>query len=213
MLAVICLFTMSSCGVIEYVQFTVEDLQYRASLDEKTKIHWVSGEAIEYQGTTYYIFTPSTQWGDRGDQYMDFENDVLIGWGGMRYGYLDLFYADTEENPLFIYERRLDWLFFREGYDYETDLYCVEGTEDFISYSEALTVTNRSFQRDRDYYTYTVVKLVCKSHTRMELELDVINASGVWYGVHKAPNMVFELSDELMEVLFNNNIIARSVND
>ncbi|MBO5305347.1 MAG: site-specific integrase [Clostridia bacterium] len=171
---------MSSCGVIEYVQNTVEDLQLRSALDEEKKISWVSGEAIEYQGTTYYLSTPATEWIHMGGGYMDFENYVLIGWGGMRYGYVDRFYADTEENPLFIYERRLDWIFFREGYDYQTDLYRVEGTEAFISYKDALTETNLSFQRDKDYDTYTIVKLVCKSHARMELELDVIYANGVW---------------------------------
>lgn len=193
-LIVSCLL-LSSCGLPE--RFALDgDLSgaVELSVDEE-------GEYVAiYQDAMYHKFNLRFQV-TKYDSVAEAE-DVLLGWNGWRFGYVDLYYSDTTEKPLFIYETRLRRLYFREDYDYHEDMFTIDGTDISFRFSNAFEETDQ-YSRRRGQ------KLLIRSETnsRIALELEIITDNGPWYAV-TLDGDILELSDEFESLLKDNNILS-----
>lgn len=61
--------------------------------------------------------------------YEPYEGDVMLSWNGPLFFYKNVYYSDTADNPYFIYELRMRDLYFREDYDYKSELYAISENE------------------------------------------------------------------------------------
>ena len=183
----------------------------RILLDEKTHnvVEYVDENTVKYQGNTYYlapmIFIPdgeTTVQEDRGYEY--------IGWSGPRFFYIDTFYGDSKDSPSILYNIRLKYTYFRQDYDYKTDMFKIEGTEDYICLSENLIAVSDIHSTDGFYYTSNeYVVLSSSTHPSLDIRLYIFENEGIWYA-YSMDFVYFELSENFVEILIKNQIITSS---
>ena len=132
--------------------------------------------------------------------------DIHIGWNGPIWGYQNHFYAPREENPPYIFEERLDRMYFHKDYDYQSDLFIIDGTESEIVFSDAF-VRNGEFTTSFDTYIIkATVILRSKTYPNLKLKLDIIYHNGGLYGSDSTMNM-YILSDGFIRILDDNKIL------
>lgn len=137
------------------------------------------------------------------------EGDVLISWGCLPFGiisYLDRYYSDTADNPVFIYNPRLYELYIREDYNYETDTFVIEGTEQSFVFSDMLTPSYTectcSFGNHPDS---TIITMYSKAYPRLRIKLRVFCENDTWIAHNPHyDSPIFEVSDEFIKILSDN---------
>ena len=181
----------------------------RILLDEKTHnvVEYVDLNTAKYQGNTYYLApmifiqdSSTTVQEDRGYEY--------IGWSGPRFFYIDTFYGDSKDSPSILYNTRLRYTYFRQDYDYKTDMFKIEGTEDYICFSENLIAHSDIQSTDGFYYTSKeYVVLSSSTHPSLDIRLGIFEDEGIWYA-YSMDFVYFELSENFVEILIKNQIIT-----
>lgn len=193
-LIILVLVTFTSCG-----------LEYRYSLDESinNQVQLIFEETnskpeyVVYQGNKYkFVEKPSFI-------KVDVENeDVLVSWNGNRYvGYVDLYYSDTLDNPLFIYYKT--WLFLREDYNFIKDTFLIDGINAKIVLEDVFKSKSKSF----DFVNPVEVVLYSEQCPRVKIYLNLVCIEKQWYLSFQYSQDVWTASDEFIEMLSENGII------
>ena len=208
----ILILSLSACSKEETNSFLNEitlGLWDRILLDEKTHnvVEYVDLYTAKYQGNTYYLApmifiqdSSTTVQEDRGYEY--------IGWSGPRFFYIDTFYGDSKDSPSILYNTRLRYTYFRQDYDYKTDMFKIEGTEDYICFSENLIALSDIPPTDWFYYISNKdVVLSSSTHPSLDIRLGIFEDEGIWYA-YSMDFVYFELSENFVEILIKNQIIT-----
>lgn len=187
------------------MMFTSCGLDYRYALDESlhNQIEYVRGEDgpshIIYQGETYRFAGRDNFF--RVGSYRQHEEDTLLSWNGERYlGYIDEYYSDGAENPLFIYEERNGAVYFREDYSYETDTFVVGDTGVEIVFADILA----SKQTDINFDGTIEIALQSKTNSRIRIIADLGRVNDQWYISFFGSDDVWLPSDAFMTILKEN---------
>ena len=198
------LFTLSSCG-----------LDYRHSLDENkhnkivvimededtTSLIYQDNE-YDFVGTTnlFHVMTYKAEDG----YYLTYKDDVLLSWNGNRYiWYIDEFYSYAADEPLFIYNSRLEWVYFRKDYDYTLDTFVSDGTNLEIIWSDIFY----SPETNIDFTPQTNVSIYSQQCPRIRTSLELAFVDGQWYVRRADSQEIWILSDEFLKILSDNEII------
>ena len=177
----------------------------RLLLDEKTHnvVEYVDNDTIKYQGNMYYLAPKffiqddyTTIQEERGYEY--------IGWTGPRCFYINTYYGDSKDSPNILYETRLRYTYFREDYDYKTDTFKIENTEDAICFGEDLIETS---YKPSDVGVQTYISLSSSTHTSLDINLGIICDNENWYA-RSMDFVYFQLSENFVEILMKNKIIT-----
>ena len=223
LLILIFLLTMTSCVssalgaiggwsryVIEYPNqmfsvdtVSVTDTEYDAKYDGKL-----------YNCDEYHLFESMLKANFRSHPIEECipEGDVLISWNTLPLGlwYLDRYYSYSYDNPVFIYEIRLDRLYLREDYSYETDTFVIEGTDQSFVFSDMLALSHTKCTCSLgNHYNSTIITLYSKAYPRLRMELRVFCENDTWFAhttFYASP--VFEVSEEFIKILSDNGIIT-----
>ena len=214
LIVLILILSLSSCSKEATNSFLNEvtlGVWDRILLDEKTHnvVEYVDENTAKYQGNTYYLApmifiqdSSTTVQEDRGYEY--------IGWSGPRFFYIDTFYGDSKDSPSILYNTRLRYTYFRQDYDYKTDMFKIEGTEDYICFSENLIAHSAIQSTDGFYYTSKeYVVLSSSTHPSLDIRLGIFEDEGIWYA-YSMDFVYFELSENFVEILIKNQIITSS---
>lgn len=198
------ILSLSSCG-----------LDYRYSLDENkhNKIEVVMEDedvtSLIYQDTGYYFvgstnfFSVMTYETEDG-YYLSFEDDTLLSWNGNRYiWYIDEYYSYTVDMPLFIYNSRLNWVYFREDYDYKSDIFVIEGADSEIVWNSIFD----SADEDIDFTPQKNVSIYSKQCPRIKTSLELSLVDGQWFMRCSDSKETWIPSDEFLKILSDNGII------
>ncbi len=208
LIVLILILSLSACSKEETNSFLNEvtlGVWDRLLLDEETHniVEYVDNDMIKYQGNTYYLapmifiqdsYTAVQE--DRGYEY--------IGWCGPRFFYIDTYYGDSKDSPNILYEARLEYTYFREDYDYKTDTFKIEGTEDVLCLSEDLIETS---YKPSNLWAQTYISLSSSTHPSLNINLGIFENDGTWYA-YSMDRVYFELSENLVEILIKNQIIT-----
>ena len=133
------------------------------------------------------------------------EGDVLIGWNWPYFGFwfLDVYYSNTSDDPMFIYAPRLQELYVREDYSYETDTFVVDGTDQSFVFSDMLTPVDDAKHEYLHHYVLSrdCIELPLYSETcsRLRIALELVCVDNEWYAhIFYNPVYWFAVSDELL---------------
>lgn len=202
-LITIILLTLTSCG-----------LDYRYSLDEDLhdQIECVWGEDnpsyIIYQNVKY-IFVGTTNLFHVDTYKVDVNHyksydDILLSWNGYRYiWYIDEYYSYTQENPLFIYNKRIGDVYFREDYNYFSDTFVIGNTTDEIVWENIFD----SKQDKVDFVNSFEIELYSKQSSRVRTYLKLACVENQWYISMADSKEVWTPSDEFIKILLENALI------
>lgn len=162
-----------------------------------------NGYHVEYNGQRYNL--DGLDLFDVGETTFDVpEGDVLVGWDTLPFGlwYLDEYYSDTAEDPVFIYMPRLREVYLRSDYDLEADTFVPEGNNRSFVFSDVLTLTGAiSYDSVSHYEGEIPVTLYSKAHPRLRISLRLFCVDGVWYAGGKSDSALFKVSEEFLPVL------------
>lgn len=180
----------------------------RILLDEKTHnvVECVDIDTVKYQGNTYYL-APMTFIQDSETTVQEDRGYEYIGWSGPRFFYIDTFYGDSKDSPSILYNTRLSYTYFRQDYNYKTDTFKIEGTEDHICFSENIIELSDHPSTDGAYPSNTAVVLSSSTHPSLDIRLGVFEDQGIWYAC-SMDLVYFELSENFVEILIKNRIIT-----
>lgn len=189
---------MSSCSLIRRCTELDGDLKGSVELSEEDEDY-----VAAYQDSVYRKFNLRFQV-SKYDSIAE-AGDVLLGWNGWRFGYVDEYYSDTTENPLFLYESRLRNFFLREDYDYHEDTFFIDGTDISFRFSDTFEDVNLYSKRKG-----TKLLLRSETNSRISLELNIITDDGRWYAVTALEGFIMTMSDEFIAALKDNGIVSES---
>jgi len=203
--------SLSACSKEETNSFLNEvtlGVWDRLLLDEKVHnvVEYVDENTVKYQGNTYYLApmifiqdSSTTVQEDRGYEY--------IGWSGPRFFYIDAFYGDSKDSPSILCNTRLHYTYFRQDYDYKTDTFKIEGTDDHISFSENVIELSDIPSTYGAYTSKDYVVLSSSTHPSLDIRLGIFEDDGIWYA-YSMDFVYFELSENFVEILIKNQIIT-----
>ena len=204
--------SLSACSKEETNSFLNEitlGVWDRLLLDEKTHnvVEYVDENTVKYQGNMYYLAPMifiregynTTIQEERGYEY--------IGWSGPRFFYINTYYGDSKDSPNILYEARLQDTYFREDYDYKTDTFKIEGTEDYICFSEDLIALSDTPSTDGAYTSKEYVILSSSTHPSLDIRFGIFEDEEIWYA-YSMDFVYFELSENFVEILIKNQIIT-----
>ena len=176
----------------------------RILLDEEVHnvIKYNEDDTIEYQGNTYYR-APMIFIQDNSNTVEEKRGYEYIGWCGPRFFYNDVYYGDSKDAPNILYNTRLEYTYFRKDYNYKTDFFKIEGTEDVICFGEGLMETSR---RPANEWGGDPIRLSSSTHPSLDIHLDIIFENGIWYA-QSSDLVYFEVSENFVEILVKNQII------
>ena len=199
LLIILVLMTLTSCG-----------LDYRYSLDESlhNQIECVWGEDnpshITYQGETYRFAGTLSAFRVHIANDQSHKNDTMLSWNGSRYfWYIDLYYSDRTDRPIFIYEERCHMVYFREDYDYLSDVFIVEGTNEEIVLANVLSVQQKSI----DFAHSIEVELHSKQNPRIRMYIELGYLNDQWYLSWPHSDDAWIVSDTFVKMLSQNGVI------
>jgi len=209
-LIVISLLTvsLSSCGVlVESVGASFTSLKDAFLLDKDLRISVKSVEEdkIMYQDNVYYRspFNPSGSY----TSHLDENSYEYLGWSGSRFWDTHYFNGDTKDNPVFLHERSNNLVYFREDYDYKTDSFYVNDTEDIILFSDDLLDTDyeniQLFGREK-----TDIILKSTYNNCLLLCFYVVIDDNSFYAISGDMKVVYKLSDHFVNILVDNQIVT-----
>lgn len=204
MLVISTAFLFSSCG-----------LDYRYSLDEElhNKIEVIFEDQqpvkIIYLNNNYVfagkcnLFSVDT-YATADGFYLTYEDDKILSWNGYRYiWYIEEYYSNTADNPLFIYEKRLGYVYFHEDYDYRMDTFFVEGFSKEIVWNKMFD----SIQTEINFESQVKVTIKSKQHPRIKANFDIAFIEDQWYVQLPDSLEIWTLSDEFVAIISKNEIV------
>ena len=202
--------SLSACSKEETNSFLNEitlGVWDRLLLDEKTHnvVEYVDENTVKYQGNTYYL-APMIFIQDGETTVQEDRDYEYIGWSGPRFFYIDTFYGDSKDSPSILYSSRRN-TYFRQDYDYKTDMFRIEGTEDYICFSENLIALSDIPSTDGAYASKEYVVLSSSTHPSLDIRLGIFEDEGIWYA-YSMNFVYFELSENFVEILIKNQIIT-----
>ena len=174
------------------------DYQY----DEESDIYYIEYEGQIYNKDSLRLFTV-TETARKAN-----EEDVLLSWSQLPLGigYLDKYYSYTDNDPVFIYMPRLHETYVRSDYNYETDTFAIEGIDYQFVFSDMLTPSSAFSYNTLYSYPYeTDITLYSTTCPRLEVSLCIFYISGTWFAGGNDDELLFEVSDEFLELLNINN--------
>lgn len=178
--------------------------------DQKGKVQVISdGESnyhIEYEGQSYFI-DKLNLFSVRDSIPAIHEDDILVGWDSLPFGtwYLDKYYSNTADNPIFIYMSRLPDLYLRSDYKYEADTFILEGTDYSFVFSDMLCRSSDfPYNPFTIYSNQTDITLYSKQYPRLKIQLRLFCVDNTWYVGGGSDAVLFEISDELLNLLNTN---------
>lgn len=129
---------------------------------------------------------------------------TLLSWNGNRYiWYIDEYYSYTVDNPLFIYNSRLKWVYFREDYDYKLDTFVVEGADSEIVWANIFD----SEAKDVEFTPQKNVVMYSKQCPRIKTTLELSFVNEQWLVRCSDSKAIWIPSDEFLKTLSNNGTI------
>ena len=129
-------------------------------------------EEIFYRGVRYVrcdMFSAHTG-------FTPYEGDVMISWNGPRFFYINTYYSDTADSPLFIYEIRMESLYFREDYDYMNDTFTISETELTLSEMMGEIVAEKDIGIEYSFY----VPIASITNPRLVAKLEIGRVGEDW---------------------------------
>ena len=161
---------------------------------------------IEYEGYDYNI-DKLKLFSVRENTHDIHKDDVLVSWNALPFGigYLDKYYSYTNDNPVFIYISRYDELYLRNDYNYETDMFVIEGSNEEFVFGNMLSLSNDFFYDTFSIYSnQTDITLHSKQYPRLKIQLRLFCVDNTWYVGGGSDDALFEVSDELLNILNTN---------
>ena len=204
LLIITVLMAFTSCG-LDYSYSLDESLHYQIEViwgeDDPSHIIY-QGEKYMFVGTRN-VFCVDTY--DAGVNYYKSYDDVLLSWNGYRYiWYIDEYYSYTSDSPVFIYNKRLGWVYFREDYNYFTDIFIIDNTNEEIVFEDIFGSKQDSF----DFVNPVKICLSSKQYPRIKTYARLGYVEGQWYISWSSDSReVWIPSDEFMEILFENGLV------
>lgn len=152
---------------------------------------------LEYAGNVFLPFS--------GDEVFvaQSDHDIFLGWTGSWWGYQNQYYAFQTDNPLYIYETRIDRLYFREDYDYRADTFVIKNTSAEIVWKDIFGTEQTRF----DFQSPITVELYSKQCSRIKATLELEYVEDHWYVSVPGSQSVWILSDEFVEMLSQSGLI------
>lgn len=182
-----------SCGLSN------TNLDYRT----KDKVDFISVENgkhyIEYEGDIYWPNTENLISID------ELENDVFLGWNGTWWGYKNKYYSCKANNPIYIYEKRINCLYISSEYDFSTDGFILEGTNVCITpYKEFIFQNDFIIGDEMD--EVVEVTLYSQKYPELKIYLHIFQNHGIWYASTKS-GKIYCISEHFIAILSGNQII------
>ena len=178
-------------------------------LDESVHnvVEYIDDGTVKYQGNTYYL-APMIFFDDNSTSIQQKRCYEYIGWTGPRYFYHNTFYGDCKDAPNIIYEVRSRYTYIREDYDYKTDPFRINGTEDHICFSDSLIEHSDPSVYDGAYNSSNkYIVLSSSTHPSLDIKLGIFEDNGNWYAYSK-DFVYFKLSENFVGILVKNQIIS-----
>ena len=194
-LIIIVLLTFTSCG-LEYRNSLPEDLH------NQVKLFYEDDQLCLLYQEERYICVGNTHLFDV--DYPHDTNDVLLSWNGQRYtGYIDEYYSNTMDNPVFIYNSRVHDVFFHEDYTYLKDVFIIEHTDIEIIYEDIFKIEKSEIKLTNG----DEVVLESKQFPRIKIKLNLVSFQGVVYVLLPGSDTVWQCSDAFVDAIKKNNLI------
>lgn len=178
-------FLLTACNI--------NDTKYEKSDDGETT-------ALVYQNKKYYytdLFYVTEQ------LTVPCEGDIKIG----ENHYAD-YYSYASEEPIYIYGKpKSISLHFCEDYDYNTDIFVIDGTYIEIVFSDIFAESDY-IERDtfKKYDQEISIKLSSKLYPKLYTKMKVFLKNDVWYIAFN--NKVYNISNRFLSLLIENEIIS-----
>ena len=135
------------------------------------------------------------------------EDDIVISWSGLRFGYSTVYYSETSTDPLFIYTpASFHDLYLRSDYDYMTDIFSVNGTGMEITLSSIITLENKMVSFPAAHKPTIKVRLISRTNSRIKCDLEIFEYNDSWYSV-VGKSYMCKLSSQMVQKFKDNNII------
>lgn len=135
------------------------------------------------------------------------EDDTVISWSGLRFGYSTVYYSETSTNPLFIYTTAsFHDLYLRSDYDYMTDIFNISGTDLEIALPSIISFDTKIDSFPVSHKSAIKVRLISKTNSRIKCDLEIFEYNDSWFSVVGEIYMC-ELSSQMVQILKDNNII------
>ena len=168
---------------------------------ERISFQTLEGDRIEFGANIYYL----SDVGFLSTEIVttDERQYLYLGWAGSIYR--TRIYANSKEDPAFLFLDGTREVFLREGYDYHNDEFVIEGTDQKIRFSEAFLDTDyvgSTFGRE----TIDVV-IVSTTYPALKANMQVFYDSGQWYAQSRKQES-HALSDVLVSILIENCFIS-----
>lgn len=211
LLVVVMMFSFSSCR-LQYLENLKNKILVNSPYPEemKGKLQSVNlgneyGNDLVYKENTYINLASLFIVTDDLNNKKNVEGDIFLSWDSNVFGDFLVYYAETEENPLFIYETCSGDIFIREDYDYKSDTFVLEGTDLSIVFSECLTETYTCSDLMGASHSNELT-FVSKTNSRLKLLLKVFEQDGKWYAGGRSNDVFLYASDNLINLLNQENI-------
>ena len=208
----ILMLTLSGCSKDLANSFLSEvtlGLWDRIILDEEMHnvVEYGDSDTVKYQGNTYYL-APMTFIQDNSTTVQEKRGYEYIGWCGPRFFYIDVYYGDSKNSPNILYESRLKYTYFRQDYDYKSDKFKIEGTDDYVCFSNDLIDLSNIPSGNGAYTSKLYVDLTSSTHSSLDIHLGIFEENGIWYA-YSMDFVYFKLSENFIQILIKNEIITQ----
>ena len=158
---------------------------------------------VTYQNRKYY---PAKE--GLFDIVCDYTEDVELGWYfNFPITFGAYYYSNRLENPLYMYCSATDEVYIREDYDYESDIFVIEGTDIEIVFSEAFTQKIMKKNSSISYSNTTSFLWHSKSEPELQIYAEIFNQNNSWY-MNVTPVEAWELSNDFVSLLLENKITS-----
>ena len=197
--------SLSSCGIgtITILGIVIgerEQIKEAISLDDEDHINFnyltEFCDLMEYENNVYYLFPTKFFVADPEDY-------VQIGWTGQRWRY-SYIYGDAMEDPTFFFIYDSNTHFIKESFDYRTESFAIDGTSETFIFSEDLIMCDElKSTYGKDTYSVIISSVNCPL---LKVKFFVFEEDEKWFA-YGGPMFTFELSDRLVNILKENQLI------
>lgn len=171
-------------------------------VSEQENKHYIEYSGIQFSHDSDKIF-------DIADITEKSKEDVFIGWNGLRLGYVNKYYSNTNMTPLFIYETRTGSVYLRDDYDYQSDVFIVSDTDSNIVFSDALIETDFIGSFSGTATNKASVVIYSELCHRLRINLNVFFEDNEWYAHIKNSGNVYIVTQNFVEILSANKLIFK----
>ena len=172
-----------------------ENITYMETTDGKEK-------RLIYQEDVYYpenIFTANDEYGKHN------EGDVEIG-TYYSFPFSTTYYSYTAERPDYIYSLGSgEDVYLREGFDYSSEIFLVDGTLESFVFSEVLTEASIEIRYIDIHDKSNDVVLSSQKHPNLKINAQLFFEDTNWYLVCQT-NKVYLISPSLLQILQQNKV-------